>query len=172
MSQDNEKPSCKCGCESCEDLSEEDILSLDELAEEVIFGRNQNRSRAIKELWFEDMNKYLNECDAPAETKPELMFLSLSNALLDMFFDIVPQELAIASANNMSRFLATLLINKQYNIDTMEKYMEDYAKIVGDSEDLEVIENFEETWWNEQKDYLNGKTMNELMDEFSEKYGL
>lgn len=50
--------------------------------------------------------------------------------------------------------------------------MEDYAKIVGDSEDLEVIENFEETWWNEQKDYLNGKTMNELMDEFSEKYGL
>lgn len=170
MSQDNEKPSCKCGCE--DELSEEELTSLDELAEEVIFGKNQNRSRAIKDLWFEDMKNYLKECEAPEESRPELMFLSLSNALLDMFFDIVPREFAIASANNMSHFLATLLINKEYDIDVMEKYMDDYNKVIGDSEDIEKIENFDEEWWNEKKDYLRGKTMNEVISEMSEKYGL
>lgn len=170
MSHDDEKPSCHCGCE--EELSEEEITSLDELAEEVIFGKNQNRSRAIKELWFEDMANYLKECEAPEESRPELMFLSLSNALLDMFFDIVPREFAIASANNMSHFLATLLINKEYDIDVMEKYMEDYNGIIGDSEDIEAMEKFDEEWWNEKKDYLHGKTMNEVITEMSEKYGL
>ncbi|AGN26639.1 hypothetical protein [Candidatus Methanomassiliicoccus intestinalis] len=170
MSQDNEKSSCKCGCE--DEFSEEDLTSLDELAEEVIFGKNQNRSHAIKDLWFEDMTKYLKECDSPEESKPELMFLSLSNALLDMFFDIVPREFAIASANNMSQFLTTLLINKEYNIDVMEKYMEDYNKTIGDSEDADEIETFDENWWNEKREYLNGKTMNDAITEMSEKYGL
>ena len=169
MSHDDEK-SCHCGCE--EELSEEELTSLDELAEEVIFGKNQNRSRAIKDLWFDDMSNYLKECEAPEESRPELMFLSLSNALLDMFFDIVPREFAIASANNMSHFLATLLINKEYNIDVMEKYMDDYNKIIGDSEDIEEIEKFDEEWWNEKKEYLSGKTMNEVIEEMSEKYGL
>ena len=170
MSQDNEKSSCKCGCE--DEFSEEDLTSLDELAEEVIFGKNQNRSHAIKDLWFEDMTKYLKECDSPEESKPELMFLSLSNALLDMFFDIVPREFAIASSNNMSQFLTTLLINKEYNIDVMEKYMEDYNKTIGDSEDADEIETFDENWWNEKREYLNGKTMNDAITEMSEKYGL
>ena len=170
MDHDDENPCCGCGCS--EELSEEDIVNLDKLAEDVIFGKNQNRSRVLRELWFDDINKYLQEVDSPEESKPELLFLSLSNALLDMFFDIVPREVAIASANNMSRFLATLLINKEYGVDTMEKYMTDYAKSVGDTQDLELIEKFEDEWWNEKKDYLNGKTMNEVMDETIEKSGL
>jgi hypothetical protein len=145
--------------------------------EEVLFGKNPSRSYVLRDVWYNSLASVISEEDMPEESKRELMFLTLSNALLDMAMDIMPEDLSILFARNLDDYLAVTVVNQQYNIDLLQEFQDNFAATKGtkfkDEEKLnDAVIEFEEMWWNSPRKDLEGKTPNAAVDEAASKYGL
>lgn len=156
---------------------EELATDLDTLAEEVIFGKNQNRTYALRDVWFSSLLEVINDKSVPKESREEMLFLTLTNALLDMTMDVVPEEMALAYARNLDDYLTVTMVNHQYGVDLLKTFRDDFAAKEGDNFPTEekliaALSKFEEEWWNTPRDDLNGKTPNDALEEMSEKYSL
>ncbi|MFA5312052.1 MAG: hypothetical protein WC375_01895 [Methanomassiliicoccales archaeon] len=150
---------CGCGCES-------DPIE-----------KNPSRSYILREIWFDSLSQVIDEEKVPEENKREMLFLTLSNALLDMIIDIVPAEVGDMIAENIDDFLTVTLVNRDYNVDLLQKFKEDFVIEKGDTFEDETLLNdaldeFEESWWNSPRDDLKGKSPNEALEEMAEKYDL
>jgi hypothetical protein len=150
---------CGCGCES-------DPIE-----------KNPSRSYILREIWFDSLCQVIDEEKVPEDNKREMLFLTLSNALLDMIIDIVPAEVGEMIAENMDDFLTVTLVNREYNVDLLQKFKEDFVNDKGDTFEDETLLNdaldeFEESWWNTPRDDLKGKSPNESLEEMAEKYDL
>ena len=114
----------------------------------------------------------------PEENKREKLFLTLSNAMLDLVMDIIPSDYAKVVADNIDDFLAVTVVNKENNIDLLAKFKEDFVKEKGDTfEDEEqlqaALEEFEDKWWNAKRKDLKGKVSpNEALEEAAKRYGI
>ncbi|QLH75429.1 MAG: hypothetical protein HPY73_08295 [Methanomassiliicoccales archaeon] len=151
--------SCGCGCEA-------DPIE-----------KNPARAYVLRDIWFDSLNKVIEEENVPEGNKMEMLFLTLSNALLDMIIDILPADLGELVAENMDDFLAVTLVNKEYNVDLLQKFKEDFVNENGDTfEDEEELNDalsaFEDNWWNSARDDLEGKSPNEALEEMAQKYNL
>jgi hypothetical protein len=156
---------------------EELVEDLDTMAEEVLFGLNQNRTYALRDVWFPNLMEVVNDKSVPKESKEEVLFLTLTNALLDMTMDVVPKEMALAYARNLDDFLTVTLVNHEYKVDLLKTFRDDFQKKEGEdfsSEDklIAALTKFEEEWWNSPRDDLKGKTPNKALEEMAEKYEL
>lgn len=152
----------ECGCEE---------------ATEELFGKNAQRSYALKDLWFESLSQVVDEQIAPEPNRREMMFLTLSNAMLDMMMDILPEEIGEVLAQNLDDYLAVTLVNKKYDVDVLNSFQEEFVKQNGsDFEDEEklqkALDEFQDKFWTTGRKELHGKSPNEAVEEALKKYDL
>jgi hypothetical protein len=157
--------------------TEELATDLDTIAEEVIFGKNQNRSYALRDVWFPSLQEVISDKSVPKESREEVLFLTLTNALLDMTMDVVPEEMALAYARNLDDYLTVTMVNHEYNVDLLKTFREDFRVKEGENFPTEekliaALSKFEEEWWNTARDDLKGKTPNDALEEMAERYSL
>jgi hypothetical protein len=139
--------------------------------------KNGPRSYVLRDVWYESLNEVIAKEEMPEENKREMLFLTLSNAMLDLVMDIIPSDYAKVVADNIDDFLAVTVVNKENNIDLLAKFKEDFVKEKGDTfEDDEqlqtALEEFEDKWWNSKRKDLKGKTPNETLEEAAKRYGI
>lgn len=157
--------------------AEELVEDLDVIAEEAIFGKNQARTYALRDVWYPSLKEVVNDKTVPKEAREEVLFLTLTNALLDMLMDIVPKDMALAFARNIDDYLSVTLVNHEYDVDLLKTFQSEFTESMGkniQSEDklMAALREFEDKWWEEPRDELNGKSPNEALEEMSEKYNL
>lgn len=157
--------------------SEDLVEDLDTLAERIIFGKNQNRSIALRDAWFPSLKESISNGSVPEESREEVLFLNLTNALLDMTMDVVPGEMALAYARNLDDYITVTLVNQKYDVDLLKTFREDFKESEGNNFTTEenlvsALSQFEEEWWNTPRDDLDGKTPNDALEEMAEKYSL
>ena len=124
--------------------------------------KNGPRSYVLRDVWYESLSEVISKEIMPEENKREMLFLTLSNAILDLVMDIIPDEYAKVVADNIDDFLAVTVVNKENNIDLLAKFKEDFVKEKGDTFDDEeqlqaALEAFEDQWWNAKRKDLKGK---------------
>jgi hypothetical protein len=139
--------------------------------------KNGPRSYVLRDVWYESLSEVISKEIMPEENKREMLFLTLSNAILDLVMDIIPDEYAKVVADNIDDFLAVTVVNKENNIDLLAKFKEDFVKEKGDTFDDEeqlqaALEAFEDQWWNSKRKDLKGKTPNEALEEAAKRYGI
>ena len=174
-----EKPKAKPTKKAEEDLpsTEELVEDLDTLAEGVIFGKNQNRTYALRDVWFPSLMEVINDKSVPEDSREEMLFLTLTNALLDMTMDVVPEDMALAYARNLDDYITVTIVNNKYGVDLLKTFREDFKQKEGENFATEeklvaALSKFEEEWWSTPRDDLGGKTPNDALEETAEKYGL
>ena len=106
-----------------------------------------------------------------------MLFLALSNAMLDMMMDIMPEELVEILAENLDDYIAVTLVNKKYSTDMLKSFQEEFVKEMGkqfdDEEKLQnALADFQEKFWDSPRKDLNGKTPNKAVEEELQKYKL
>lgn len=156
---------------------EELVEDMDTIAEEILFGKNQSRSYALRDVWLDSLKEVINDKTVPKESRDEVMFLTLTNALLDMLMDVVPKEMALSFARNLDDYIAVTLVNREYGVDLLKLFQEDFTKEKGsdfasDDKLMSALGEFESKWWNASREDLKGKTPNEALEAMSEKYHL
>ncbi|MGD0817769.1 MAG: hypothetical protein ABR986_05145 [Methanomassiliicoccales archaeon] len=139
--------------------------------------KNGPRSYVLRDVWYESLSEVISKEIMPEENKREMLFLTLSNAILDLVMDIIPQDYAKVVADNIDDFLAVTVVNKENNIDLLAKFKEDFVKEKGDAFDDEeqlqtALETFEDNWWNSKRKDLKAKTPNEALEEAAKRYGI
>jgi len=156
---------------------EELVEDLDSIAESVIFGKNQNRTYALRDVWFPSLMEVINDKSVPEDSRAEMLFLTLTNALLDMTMDVVPEDMALTYARNLDDYITVTIVNSKYEVDLLKTFREDFKKKEGENFATEeklvaALSKFEEEWWSTPRDDLEGKTPNDAVEEMAEKYGL
>jgi len=147
------------------------------LAEQVIFGKNMARTYALREVWFSSLKEIVTDPTVPEDAREEVMFLTLTNALLDMLMDVVPKDLALTFARNLDDYIAVTLVNQEYGIDLLKTFQEEFTASMGNefvSEDrlMAALQSFEEKWWEAPREELEGKSPNQALEQMSEKHEL
>jgi len=155
--------SCSCGCEG---EHEHDPIM-----------KNPMRSYVLRDIWYEGLNQVIEEEAAPEDNKKEMLFLTLSNALLDMVMDIVPADVGEILAENIDDFLCITMVNRENDLDLLQKFKEDFVIEKGDTfedeiELQEALSKFEEIWWNKERNDLGDKSPNEAIADVAERYDL
>jgi len=156
---------------------EEIVEDLDTIAEEVIFGKNQARTYALREVWYPSFKEIIADPTVPEDARDEVMFLTLTNALLDMLMDVVPKEMALTFARNLDDYLAVTLVNREYGVDLLKTFQKEFTESMGNnfhSEEklMAALQTFEEKWWDTPRDDIGGKSPNEALEEMAEKHEL
>lgn len=142
-----------------------------------LFDKNPSRSYILRDIWFDGLTSVIDGEEMPERSKRELMFLALSNAILDMVMDILPENLSKVLARNLDDYLAVMVINHEYDVDLLQSFQEEFEKEMGsdfidDTQFMNALTEFENRWWNQPRQELNGKTPNELIEEVNQRYGL
>jgi hypothetical protein len=142
-----------------------------------LIAKNPSRAYALKDLWLESLANVVDSEVAPEEGKREMFFLTLTNAILDMVMDIVPEEMADALADNIDDYLSVTLVNKEHDVDLLKEFQEEFMKAKGDAfEDDDALraalDEFQGVFWETKRKDLKGKTPNEAVAAVHEKYGI
>ena len=146
-------------------------------SEGVVFKNNPARSYALFDIWFESLMQTIDEQVVPEPNKREMLFLTLSNAMLDMLMDILPEDLAQVVADNLDDYMAVTHVNKKYGIDLLVTFQEEFVAKFGDNfEDDEKLRDallaFQDSYWNGKRKDLGDKSPNEAVEEVFTKYKL
>jgi hypothetical protein len=146
-------------------------------AAQEMFGKNAERSYALRDLWFESLAAAVDQQVAPESNKREMLFLTLSNSILDMMMDILPEEVGVVLAENIDDYLAVTLINKKYGVDLLKTFQEEFmakkGKEFDDEEKLaDALAEFEEEFWNGPRKDLKGKSPNQVVEAALKHYEL
>lgn len=139
--------------------------------------KNPARSYVLRDIWYEGLSQVIDEETTPEDNKREMLFLTLSNALLDMVMDIVPSDVGEILAENVDDFLCITVVNKEHDLDLLQKFKEDFVTEKGDTFDDEIdlqnaLTEFEESWWNRKRDDLDNMSPNEAIADVAERYDL
>lgn len=139
-------------------------------AEPDFLSGNSQRSFALYDLWFETLSQAVNEQIAPEQNKREMMFLTVSNAVLDMVMDILPEDMSAVVAENIDDYLAVTLVNKKYGVDILKTFQDEFRQAHGrkfdDEEKLEkALDDFQDKYWNTPRKDLQGKSPNQAVEE-------
>ena len=143
----------------------------------IILEKNPQRAYALRDLWADSLNELVDQEIAPEPQKREMLFLALSNAMLDMMMDILPEELVEILAENLDDYIAVTLVNKKYSVDMLRSFQEEFVKGMGAQfEDEEKLQNalidFQEKFWDSARKDLKGKSPNQAVEEELKRYNL
>lgn len=146
-------------------------------ATQELFGKNAERSYALRDLWLEPLVQAVDGQVAPEANKREMLFLTLSNSILDMMMDILPEDVAVILAENIDDYLAVTLINKKYNVDLLKTFQEEFVAEKGNNFETEqeladALAAFEEKFWNSPRKDLKDKSPNQVVEAALKHYDL
>lgn len=160
---------------------EEEILDFEEVlereVEKLLFEKNHARTAALSDLWLDLFVEKIMQMEAPEEKKLEIMFMMLTNSLLDMVFGVVPENIVLEVAKSIDEFLKIALVNKKYGTDLMSDFRNEFIEREGKDFDSEeqldkALERFELEWFNTKRESLENRTPRRALKEMGEKYNL
>jgi hypothetical protein len=139
--------------------------------------KNSNRSFALRQLWYDDLVRAVDEQIAPEENKREMLFLTVTNAVLDMVMDVLPEELSGVVSENIDDYIAVTLANKEYGVDILKLFQDEFVKAKGHEfkteEDLDkALAEFQEKFWSAPRKELKGKSPNDAVGAMLKKFDL
>ncbi|MGD1059977.1 MAG: hypothetical protein ABR879_00780 [Methanomassiliicoccales archaeon] len=143
----------------------------------AFLAKNSNRSFALRQLWYDDLVRAVDEQIAPEPNKREMMFLTVTNAVLDMVMDVLPEELSEVVSENIDDYIAVTLVNNEYGLDLLKTFQDEFVKSRGHDFKTEealdaALAEFQEKFWSTPRKDLNGKTPNDAVAEMLKKSGL
>ena len=87
----------------------EDPIDLDK----QLFGKNHQRSQALKDLWYEDLQKHLKEMKGSKEVKDEMSFMMIVNNVIDLMMGCIPDDLALELSYALDNTIALSLVRSR-----------------------------------------------------------
>ena len=151
----------------------EEPLDLDK----QLFGKNHNRSQALKDLWYEDLQKHLKEMKGSEEVKKEMTFMMIVNNVIDLMMGCVPDDLALELSYALDNTIALSLVNKKYDCDLIEEERKAISIVKREDYDTDddfarALEAIEDHWWSIGQPQLDMRSASDAIIEMLRKYGL
>lgn len=142
-----------------------------------LWEKNPRRSQALADLWYDELQKSLEEGDEPEEAKKRLAFLMTTNNVIDIIMGALPEELALEVSYSLDHTIAMALVNKKFDVDLMEEEKkaisivkrEDYDT---DDDFMRALEALEDHWWSLGQPKLDMRNPNDAIIEMLRKYKL
>ncbi|MDD1771833.1 MAG: hypothetical protein LUQ09_02835 [Methanomassiliicoccales archaeon] len=139
-------------------------------AEPTILDKNPIRSMMFKDVLLQEIVDGLKAEQVPKEDMEEVLFLTVTNAVLEQVGMNLSEELLLVFQENLDDYLAISMINREHNIDILSLFRDQFLEAQGDSFDderalMEALTAFEDEWWGTPKDFLGGSSPNDLMDQ-------
>ncbi|MCQ2085972.1 MAG: hypothetical protein MJY54_00875 [archaeon] len=156
-----------------ERVFENDDVNIDK----QLWEKNSNRSQALADLWYDDLQKNLEKNDKTDTIKNRLAFLMTVNNVIDLIMGSIPEELAVEISYFLDNAIAMALVNKQYNVNIIEEEekaisvvkREDYNT---DDDYIRALEAIEDHWWSIGQPALEMRSANDAIIEMLRKYKL
>ena len=145
--------------------------------EKQLFTKNHNRSQALKDLWYEDLQKNLEKMKGSDDAKKEMTFMMVVNNVLDLMMGCVPDELALELSYALDNTIALSLVNRKYDCDLIDeerKAIEIVKREDYDTDDdfARALEAIEDHWWSIGQPQLDMRSASDAIIEMLRKYGL
>ena len=151
----------------------EDPIDLDK----QLFGKNHQRSQALKDLWYEDLQKHLKEMKGSKEVKDEMTFMMIVNNVIDLMMGCVPDDIALELSYALDNTIALSLVNKKYDCDLIEEERKAISIVKREDYDTDddfarALEAIEDHWWSIGQPQLDMRSASDAIIEMLRKYGL
>ena len=145
--------------------------------ENQLWGKNPKRVEAFRDLWFAEMEEFMDENKVPEEGRKEMVFNMTVNSLLDMIMESIHVETALELSYSLDHTIGMFIANKRYGVDIMDAAYQSLTKVkredYGTDEEFEkAVEEREEKWWTVGKQILSGRSPNDVIIEALSRYGL
>lgn len=142
-----------------------------------LWGKNPKRTHALKDLWYDDLQKIVDEEKGPDSAKKELAFLMTSNSIIDLIMNCIPAELALEVSYSLDHTIGLALANKKYDVDLMDEEEKALSEIKRDDYETDddyqrALEAIDEHWWSIGQPGLEMKCANDVIIEMLAKYEL
>ena len=142
-----------------------------------LFDKNHNRSQALKDLWFAELQKSLKEMKASGEAKDEMTFMMIVNNVLDLMMGCVPDDIALELSYALDNTIALSLVNRKYDCDLIEEERKAISIVKREDYDTDddfarALEAIEDHWWSIGQPQLDMRSASDAIIEMLRKYGL
>ena len=151
----------------------EDSIDLDK----QLFGKNHQRSQALRDLWYDDLQKHLETIKGDDEVKKEMSFMMIANNVIDLIMGCVPDELALELSYALDNTIALSLVNRKYDCDLIEEERKAISIVKREDYDTDddyarALEAIEDHWWSIGQPQLEMRSASDAIIEMLRKYGL
>lgn len=151
----------------------DDTIDVDE----QLFKKNPRRVRALKDLWYDELQNVLDKNGGSEEIKREMIFMMIANNILDIVLGCVSDETALEVSYALDNTIALSHVNKKYDCDLIKEEKkaislvkrEDYKT---DDDFSRALEAIEEHWWSIGQPQLGMRSANDAIIEMLRKYEL
>ena len=151
----------------------DDPIDLDK----QLFEKNHNRSQALRDLWFADLQKSLENMKGSEDAKKEMSFMMIANNVLDLIMGCVPDDLALELSYALDNTIALSLVNRKYDCDLFEEERKAISIVKREDYDTDddfarALEAIEDHWWSIGQPQLEMRSASDAIVEMLRKYGL
>ena len=142
-----------------------------------LFEKNHNRAQALKDLWYEDLQKSLAEMKGSEDAKKEMSFMMIANNVIDLIMGCVPDDIALELSYALDNTIALSLVNRKYNCDLIEEERKAISIVKREDYDTDddfarALEAIEDHWWSIGQPQLDMRSASDAIIEMLRKYGL
>lgn len=135
-----------------------------------MMAKNPIRSLMFKDIMLQEIVDGLKAEQVPKEEMDEVLFLTVTNAVLEQIGLNLAEEMLAVFQENLDDYLAISMINREHDIDLLSLFRDQFLESQGDSFDderalMEALTAYEDEWWSSPKDFLGGNAPNDLMDQ-------
>ena len=135
-----------------------------------MMAKNPIRSLMFKDIMLQEIVNGLKAEQVPKEEMDEVLFLTVTNAVLEQIGLNLAEEMLAVFQENLDDYLAISMINREHDIDLLSLFRDQFLESQGDSFDderalMEALTAYEDEWWGSPKDFLGGNAPNDLMDQ-------
>ena len=142
-----------------------------------LFDKNHNRSQALRDLWYADLQKSLENMKGSEDAKKEMSFMMIANNVLDLIMGCVPDDLALELSYALDNTIALTLVNRKYDCDLIEEERKAISIVKREDYDTDddfarALEAIEDHWWSIGQPQLEMRSASDAIVEMLRKYGL
>ena len=142
-----------------------------------LFEKNHNRSQALRDLWYADLQKSLENMKGSEDAKKEMSFMMIANNVLDLIMGCVPDDLALELSYALDNTIALSLVNRKYDCDLIDEERKAISIVKREDYDTDddfarALEAIEDHWWSIGQPQLEMRSASDAIVEMLRKYGL
>jgi hypothetical protein len=142
-----------------------------------LWDKNPKRTKAIMDLWYQELQKSVDDDKGPAESKKAMAFMRTANSILDYLMGILPTEEAMDVSFALDNALALDLTNQKFDVDILKEEQEALKNIKRkdyetDDDYQRAVEALDDHWWTVAQPKLDMRNPNDAIIEMLAKYGL